>query len=173
MRDFFNEEKLPGERDLPDVFIPESLEDDPEPLALLEAEIAAEERTGPTGPRSSTGKATSSMNRLSHGCRSEKTLLRDEDPEEFELVVNSWFDKYKPEDPDDIMFVQEAALQHWHYKRASKWLEEIEWRVPRDPYHSNGDHLKLLNNFTRYKTNRERSFFRFYNVLERQKRAGH
>src|SRR5690348_2042176 len=72
-----------------------------------------------TGPKTPHGKARSSMNRLTHGCRSEKTVLPDEDPTEFEFTVQAWFDHYQPSEDDELagMLVYETALAHWHCKR--------------------------------------------------------
>ncbi len=79
------------------------------------------------GPRTPAGKATSSQNAIKHGCCSQKTILRDEDPAEFEFVVQGWFDHYRPED--------QLARAHWFLKRASKRLEEIEYELPSNAYH--------------------------------------
>jgi hypothetical protein len=36
------------------------------------------------------------MNRLVHGCRSQKLVLRHEDPAEFEATIRGWFEHYAP-----------------------------------------------------------------------------
>jgi hypothetical protein len=56
-----------------------------------------------TGPTSIDGKARSSMNRLTHGCRSSKTILPDEDPAEYEACMQAWYDQYQPAEDDDVV----------------------------------------------------------------------
>jgi hypothetical protein len=119
-----------------------------------------------TGPRSPQGKATSSLNRLSHGCRSEQLLIPGEDPAEFEFTMNNWFDAYSPQDPGAANLVEEAAKAHWFLKRNEKWLHQIQSRLPMDAWTWTDENHKLLANAMRYKTTAERSFFRWYKSLE-------
>ncbi len=51
-------------------------------------------------------------------------------------------------------------------KRASKRLEECEYRLPGDAHHWTDEHHKRYSNFSRYKTTNERSFTRFYRELQ-------
>ncbi len=128
---------------------------------------APEQRTGPTGPRTIAGKAISSENRIDHGCRSEKTVLRTEDPAEFESCVNGWFEYYEPKSSVAIVLVQETARAHWLYKRASKCLEDVAWRLPGDAWCWTEENHRLFSNFSRYKTAAERTFNRFFKEAER------
>jgi hypothetical protein len=119
-----------------------------------------------TGPRTLEGKARSSMNRLVHGCRSQKLVLRHEDPAEFEATIRGWFEHYAPEDPVAVSLVEELAKAHWFLKRAQKRLAEVEWELPMNAYHWTDTHQRLLDNFTRYKVSAERSFLRYLKELE-------
>jgi hypothetical protein len=119
-----------------------------------------------TGPRSPEGKANSSLNRLTHGCRSEQLLIPGEDPAEFEFLMNKWFDAYAPQDPVAANLVEEAAKACWFLKRNEKWLHQIQVRLPVDAWTWTDEHHKLLANAMRYKTTAERSFFRWYKSLE-------
>ena len=119
-----------------------------------------------TGPRSPEGKANSSLNRLTHGCRSEQLLIPSEDPAEFEFTINGWLDAYSPQDPIALNLVEETAKAHWFLKRNEKRLHQVETRLPADAWLWTDDHHKLLTNTTRYKTTAERSFFRWYKSLE-------
>jgi hypothetical protein len=119
-----------------------------------------------TGPRSPEGKARSSMNRLTHGCRSEQLILNHEDPAEFEFIMNGWLEAYKPEDAIAQHLVEETAKAHWFLKRNEKRLHQIEVRLPMDAWHWTETHQKLFTNFSRYKTTAERTFFRWYKALE-------
>jgi hypothetical protein len=119
-----------------------------------------------TGPRSLQGKANSSMNRLVHGCRSQKLILRHEDPAEFEATIRGWFEHYAPQDEVAVTLVEELAKAHWFLKRAQKRLAEVEWELPMNAYHWTETHQRLLGNFTRYKVSAERSFQRYLKDLE-------
>lgn len=109
------------------------------------------------------------MNRLTHGLRSEKTVLRDEDPAEFEATLEAWLESYHPDPSDSIAhcLLAETGLAHWQLKRARKRLEEIEFRLPGDAWTWTEEHQKLFDKFTRYKTTAERAFFRWFKEVER------
>ena len=119
-----------------------------------------------TGPTSPEGKAKSSLNRLTHGCRSEQIIINGEDPAEFEFVMNSWFAAYDPQDFIAQNLVEELAKAQWMLKRNEKWLHQIQVRLPVDAWTWTDEHHKLLANATRYKTTAERSFYRAFNNVE-------
>lgn len=119
-----------------------------------------------TGPRTPAGKAVSSMNRLTHGLRSEKTVLRDEDPAEFEATVQSWLDHYQPRNQKEDELVRQLSLAQWKLKRANKRLEEIEWNLPGNAWTWTVEHQHLFATFTRYQTTAERSFNRWFRETE-------
>lgn len=119
-----------------------------------------------TGPRTPAGKAKSSMNRLKHGLRSEKTILRDEDPAEYDATVQGWLDIYQPQDRKEDELVHEVIQAHWHLKRACKRLEEVEFNLPGNAWNWTPEHQHLFSTFTRYKTTAERSFNRWYREME-------
>ena len=120
-----------------------------------------------TGPRSPDGKANSSMNRLTHGCRSEKIVLPFEDPAEWDFTLQSWMNAYQPqENPTAATLVFETARAHWLLQRNQKRLDESESCLPPDAMYWTADHHKQYSNFLRYKTTTERSFYRAFNALE-------
>ncbi|HTU48303.1 MAG TPA: hypothetical protein VMF91_24805 [Bryobacteraceae bacterium] len=119
-----------------------------------------------TGPRSPEGKATSSLNRLTHGCRSEQILIPGEDPAEFEFMMNGWIEAYDPKDAIALNLVEEVAKAHWFLKRNEKWLHQIQVRLPHDAWLWTEENHKRLANTMRYKTTAERAFFRWYKALE-------
>lgn len=133
---------------------------------LIIDELRPEHRTGPTGPRTPDGKAKSSQNSLKHGCRSEKTVLPDEDPAEFEATVQAWFDHYRPDTQPAVSLVEQLALAHWKLKRNTKRLEEIEYQLPGNAHLWTEEHQKRYATFTRYHTTAERSFLRYYKEVE-------
>jgi hypothetical protein len=126
---------------------------------------------GSTGPTSPDGKARSSLNRLTHGCRSERTVLPFEDPAEWDFTLQSWMKSYNPqahspEDPTAATLVFEAARAQWIFQRNQQRLDETESGLPPDAIQWTDDHIKRYNNFLRYKTTAERSFYRAFNNLE-------
>ena len=119
-----------------------------------------------TGPTSPEGKARSSMNRLTHGCRSEKTVLPHEDRAEYEFTAQTWLNAYNPQDPIAQNLVEETIKAHWFFKRNQTYLDQIASRLPMDAWLWTDEHQRLYTNFTRYKTTAERSFYRAFNALE-------
>ncbi len=70
---------------------------------LIEPEPAQEvPRNRGGGPSTPEGKARSSMNRLTHGCRSEKTVLPEEKGEEFDALLQDWLAHYHPGSPASL-----------------------------------------------------------------------
>jgi len=120
-----------------------------------------------TGPRTPAGKARSSLNRLTHGCRSEQILLKTEDPEEFEFTMQAWFDHYQPGD-DELagLLVHETAIAHWFLKRNRRRLAQVEVHLPGNAWNWTDEHLKLYTNFSRYTTAAERAFRRCLKDVE-------
>jgi hypothetical protein len=119
-----------------------------------------------TGPTSPEGKTKSSMNRLTHGCRSERTVLPFEDEEEWEFTLQSWMNSYHLQDPTAATLVFETARAQWIFQRNQQRLDETESGLPPDAIEWTEDHIKRYNNFLRYKTTAERSFYRAFNNLE-------
>jgi hypothetical protein len=124
------------------------------------------QRTGPTGPRTPEGKAKSSQNSWKHGCRSEKTVLPDEDPAEFEATVQRWFTQYEPDTPLAISLVEKLARAEWQLKRTQNRLDEAEWPLPGNAHCWTEDQHKQYANFSRYHTTAERSFLRYFKEIE-------
>ncbi len=156
-----------------DFILEENLPDTPDALDLLPPELPTPEKKEPrpghsTGPTSIDGKARSSMNRLTHGCRSAKTLLPDEDPAEFEAAMQCWYEQFQPAEDDDIavMLVEETGHAHWMFKRNRKRLEEVDYRMPCDGGLWTSDQDKRYSNALRYRTTAQREFFRWFKALE-------
>jgi hypothetical protein len=123
-------------------------------------------RTGATGPRTPEGKAKSSQNSLQHGCRSEKSVLPDEDPAAFEATVQHWFSYYQPDNAAAVTLVENLALAAWQLKRNQKRLDEVEYRLPGDAHCWTDDQQKRYATFSRYYTTAERRFLRNFKEVE-------
>ena len=123
----------------------------------------ANRRGGPTSPE---GKAKSSLNRLTHGCRSETIVLPFEDPEQWEFTLQSWMTSYNPQESTAATLVFETARAQWIFQRNQQRLDETESGLPPDAIQWTEEHIKRYNNFLRYKTTAERGFYRAFNNLE-------
>ena len=119
-----------------------------------------------TGPRTPHGKANSSLNRLTHGCRSQQILLSEEDPAEFDATIRDWFEAYGPQDAIASYLVEQTALADWFLRRNQKRLAGIERSLPADPCRWTQENHRSYTNFSRYKTAAERSFIRTFKELE-------
>jgi len=132
---------------------------------------------GCTGPTSPEGKQRSSQNSLKHGLCSEKLILPNEDPAEFEEVKNKWLEDPQFDEPLLITLAEQTAIAEWLYRRALRRYNEAEQRLYElqpDAFFWTQDEIKLLDRFQRYLTTRERAFNRaasnylqFYNECRR------
>jgi hypothetical protein len=119
-----------------------------------------------TGPRTEAGKAVSSMNRLTHGCRSEQVILRNEDPAEYAAVIAAWFQQYNPQNPAERLLVDQTAHAQWFLMRSQRRFDEVDYeknmyfRLWTESQHH--EYALAL----RYKTSAERAFLRWFKELE-------
>ena len=127
------------------------------------ADREKENPNGSTGPRSTDGKQRSSQNSLKHGLCSEKLILPDEDPAEFEEVKHKWLNDTHYDESLLITFAEQTAVAEWLYRRALRRHNEAEQRLydlQPDPFLWTPDQIKLIDRFQRYLTTRERAFNR-------------
>jgi hypothetical protein len=119
-----------------------------------------------TGPITEAGKAVSSLNRLTHGCRSAQIILHSEDPAEYAALIQGWLHQYNPQNPAERILVEQTAHAQWYLQRNQRRFDEV-------------DHAKnlLFHTWTesqhkeyalalRYKTSAERAFLRWFKELE-------
>ena len=72
-----------------------------------------------SGPKTPEGKATSSLNRLSHGFASNTArLVPGEDPEEFHSLVVDLVGEHQPATQTEQILVEKMALNQWLSLRA-------------------------------------------------------
>jgi hypothetical protein len=112
------------------------------------------------------GKNQSRWNSLKHGCRSNSLLLPGEDPAEFEALHQRWLDQYRPKTMAATTLLDELVAAHWILKRTREQLNAVHAKVPRDPFAWTAEDHKQFGLFSRYFTNAERRFLRFYKELE-------
>jgi hypothetical protein len=84
-----------------------------------------------TGPRTPEGKRASSANATKSGIYAKATLIRGEDPAEFETFRAEHYDQFAPANPDerdllDLMLKYKWQLRRLHDCYDQMWLAEVE-----------------------------------------------
>jgi hypothetical protein len=69
------------------------------------------------GPKTAEGKAASSQNALSHGLTANFTVAGEELQDDFELLLDSYADRYQPADAIEMELVQTLAITRWRLRR--------------------------------------------------------
>jgi hypothetical protein len=119
-----------------------------------------------TGPPTEAGKAVSSMNRLTHGCRSEQVILRHEDPAEYTAVMEGWFRQYSPQTPAERLLVDQTAHAEWFLRRAQRRFDEVDYEKNMHFRHWTESQNREYTLALRYKTAAERALLRWFKELE-------
>src|SRR5262245_5995840 len=78
-----------------------------------------------TGPRTTAGKAASSMNALKSGIDAKSHIIRGEDPEELETLRASYYDSFRPTRPEEAVLVDVIIAADWQLRRLRKAEAEI------------------------------------------------
>lgn len=118
---------------------------------------------GSTGPRSPEGKTTSSQNSLKHGLCSEKLILPNEDPAEFDEIKEKWHSDCVYEEPLLLDLAEQVAIAEWFHRRALREYNHARqhvYELQPDCIFWTADQIKLIERFQRYLTTRERAFNR-------------
>ena len=115
-----------------------------------------------TGPRTTQGKAASSMNALSHGVTSQKVVLPGEDLAEFQQLRNSLLQEHQPVTPTEALLVEEITQAHWRLDRVRRRQDQA--------FDSPTLDQKLLSLLHRYATSYERTFFKSLETLKKLQR---
>ncbi len=123
-----------------------------------------------TGPRTNTGKQTSSRNAIKHGCCSNETLiLPTENIEDFQALEATWFDSYSPKADLETHLLNQIIQADWFLQRATRALAKVEaqiWNERPDPMFWDDDQHKAIQRFTRYQTARRNEFNKAKKVLD-------
>ena len=118
-----------------------------------------------SGPKTAEGKATSSLNHLSHGFASNTArLIPGENPEEFRSLVADLMSEHQPETQTEQILVEKMALHQWLSLRAFRLQSNLfvgQMLVQQDKFGIPKD-LGLL---IRYQTSAERAFHRAHTDL--------
>lgn len=85
-----------------------------------------------TGPTSDGGKAVASRNALRHGLRTDKLLLDDEDPAEYQALLDDLAISLGPAGAVECALIERIALCLWRQRRLTA-AETAELRLDRRP----------------------------------------
>jgi len=81
------------------------------------------------GPKTPEGKAVVSQNGLKHGLLSKHVVIRDEDPVEFQHLLDSLRRQYKPRGVGEHGAISRIAAKYWHldrlYRAHSDTMEKV------------------------------------------------
>jgi hypothetical protein len=70
-----------------------------------------------TGPRTPEGKSRSAQNALKHGLLAQRTILVDEDEDQFDDIRRALFEDLSPDGPFEILLVERIVAQYWRLQR--------------------------------------------------------
>ena len=116
-----------------------------------------------SGPKTTAGKAKSSMNHLSWGFCSNGILMPGEDPHEFRCLLDDLTDHHQPANVTEQILVEKMAQ--------NKWLSDRAFRLQGEAFVNammNGENFavpKELSLLIRYKTAAENAFHKAHNEL--------
>ncbi len=87
-----------------------------------QAQIEANRRNAQksTGPQTPGGKRIASLNSITHGLRSSRTLLTSEDPAEFDTHRNALFEDLAPVGPMETILAARIVTLTWQLNRATR-----------------------------------------------------
>jgi len=118
-----------------------------------------------TGPTTAQGKAISSMNATTHGLTSQKVVLPNEDPAEFQELLDLLVQEHHPATPTESLLVDDMAQARWR-------LDRVRDRQDR-AFEADTLDQKLLALLHRYATSFERSFYKALETLKKLQREAH
>jgi hypothetical protein len=139
-------------------------------LMTTEKQRAANRRNAAksTGPRTSAGKAASSMNRLRDGLYSSTLILPGENQAEFDQIRAGYQDLYQPRDAADQQMVDQLAAIQWKMRRTEVIEAGVLIEHGDDPA---GECLGPYDRVMRIHGRLHRAWFKLYKELESIKAA--
>ncbi len=70
-----------------------------------------------TGPKTPEGKSRSATNSRTHGAYAQSLVLPGEEPADFQILLDTHLDTWKPTNPIEDIFVMEMATTLWSLRR--------------------------------------------------------
>jgi len=97
------------------------------------------------GPKTSQGKATSSLNSVRYGFSASHLLLPGEDPDAYEKFVSEWFTSFSPSTMPEATSVAQLADTSWKLERLSR-VENGRMRARLEEELEKTDEFKIYDN---------------------------
>ena len=118
-----------------------------------------------TGPKTATGKRTSSGNSLSHGCRSRQhRILKGESEAEFAALEARWFSEYGTYSEIDAAMIERVVHAEWRMRRCERHIAQTEEHLSETPiFQWSEEQHKLMSRVRKYYS----EAVRFYNMARR------
>ena len=88
-------------------------------MSLLKSETARANGAKSRGPVTPEGRAASSRNSLRHGFTAESVVLPTESQEDFQSLLDSYTDQFRPQGGVEMDLVQTMAAARWRLRRIS------------------------------------------------------
>jgi len=104
-----------------------------------------------------------SLNALKHGASAKTLFLPDEDPNQFDLLLDDAYEQYKPGSAQDSQIVYDSVEARWYLDRRQRTRAEYEFLMHTSHTDTNfwADHeMVRLERYDRYCTTAERAFRR-------------
>ena len=76
-------------------------------------------------PKTPEGRATSSVNATSHGLTARTLILRNENPDHFLEMLNSYFDLLQPANQMEVDIVSDIVAARWRLRRMWRYQTAI------------------------------------------------
>ena len=70
-----------------------------------------------TGPRTPEGRAAVRSNALRHGLTAKTAVLDNENPEDFQEMLDAFEAEYQPAGPTEELLVQQIVMSAWRLQR--------------------------------------------------------
>jgi hypothetical protein len=134
-----------------------------------------------TGPRTPEGKAASSRNATKHGLSSAFRVLAHEDQQEFDQLLEDLRAYHRPRDIHQRLLVDQLAKSQWLLARAQR-LQAVAYDLlagvqnEADPDAAiviamQSSKADIIGRLERHAASAERSFYKAYRELTKQKEA--
>lgn len=117
-----------------------------------------------TGPRTTGGKAASSMNAVQHGMTSKKIVLPGEDALAYQQLLDALIEEHQPTTATESLLVEEMVQAHWRLARVRHRQDQA--------FEADTLDTKLLALLHRYATANERTFYKSLETLKKLQAQG-
>ncbi len=85
--------------------------------SLRKSQSARENGAKSQGPTTETGRRRSSQNAIKHGLTAQTLVLPSEDPADFERLLDSYLQQFRPSGPVELDLIHEIVAAKWRLNR--------------------------------------------------------